>query len=122
MGDLADVLDGVHGELGDFGELLLGGLGVAGVEEGEVGSVLDDEEFVFEGIVEVGSDAAAFGLLGIDELAGEGFLRGTATFEGGDAPPVGRRRRALSGSFDDGAGAADQPQRAAGAVSLGDGG
>jgi hypothetical protein len=89
VGDLADVLDGVHRELGDLGELLLGGLRVAGVEESEVGAVLDDEEFLFEGIVEVRSDAATFGLLRIDELAGEGFLGRAAAFEGRDAPSMG---------------------------------
>lgn len=89
MGDLADVLDGVHRELGDLGELLLGSLSVAGVEEGEVGAVLDDEEFLFEGIVEVRGDAAAFGFLRIDQLSGEGFLRRAAAFEGCDAPSMG---------------------------------
>ena len=56
--------------------------------EGEIGAILDDEQFLFERVVEIGGDAAALGFLGCDELAGEGFLGDAAAFEGVDAPPV----------------------------------
>ena len=76
VGDLTDLVDRVAGGGGDLVELLGRRLqvGLTSGHGAEQGAVLHDQQVLSESVVQLGGNPLPFGLLRVDQLAGEDLL------------------------------------------------